>query len=124
MANAIKRALDVMFNDIAKSKNALKRILNPSLEGAGSRIYPPKGPRKDEKYGIRIDKGEPVHGQPNVLRLKLQANSNAENRTIRDLARKDSHAELATADIDVSQEPTEENLEAVKEQFYKSLEVD
>jgi hypothetical protein len=124
MANAIKRALEAMFNDILKSKNALKRVLNPSLEGAGSRIYPPKDPSKDAKYGIRIDKGEPVHDKPNTVRVKLQANSNAENKTIRDMAKKDSHAVLATADIDVTQDITEENLDAIKDQLYKSLKSD
>jgi hypothetical protein len=121
MANAIKKALESMFNDVVKSKNGLNRILNPFATGAGSRLYPQKDPKKEEKYGIRINKGELVDGQDNILRLKLQANSNATNKTIRDMARADSHADLATADIDITQEPSEENLDALKEMFFDSL---
>ncbi|KAM5465530.1 hypothetical protein MauCBS54593_006305 [Microsporum audouinii] len=122
MVNAVKRALESMFNDVLKSKNGLKRILNPSAAGPGSRLYPPKDPKKEEKYGIRIDKGELVNGQNNILRLKLQANSNAANKTIRDMAKADSHADLATADIDITQEQSEENLNALKDMFFESLE--
>ncbi|KAL8990507.1 MAG: hypothetical protein Q9177_000858 [Variospora cf. flavescens] len=121
MANAIKAAVKELFADISKSQSGLKRVLNPGVDGAGSRIFPSKTAKNDSKYGIRIDKGEPVDGKPNVIRLKLQLNSNATNKTIRDLAKKDSHKVVATVDVDTSQEANEENLEKVEDGFLNSL---
>jgi hypothetical protein len=84
-------------------------------------VYPARNQKNDAKYGIRIDKGEAVHGQPHVGRLKLQASSNADSKTIKDLAKKDPHAVLATVDVDTTQEATEDNLEKLKDDMLSSL---
>jgi hypothetical protein len=123
MASAIKKAIEKLFADALKSKGAINRLTQPSATGAGGRVYPARTQKNDAKYGIRIDKGEVVDGQPNVVRLKLQANSNAESKTIKDLARKDPHAVLATVDVDTTQEATEDNLRKVKEDLLSNLNI-
>ncbi|KAH8589705.1 hypothetical protein B0O99DRAFT_332067 [Bisporella sp. PMI_857] len=123
MSSAIKKAIEKLFGDAQKSKGAITRLTKPSTEGAGGRVYPARNQKNDAKYGIRIDKGEEVHGQPNVVRLELQANSNADSKTIKDLARKDPHAVLATVDVDTTQEATEENLAKVKEDLLSNLKI-
>jgi hypothetical protein len=57
------------------------------------------------------------------VRLKLQASSNAESKTIKDLAKKDPHAVLATVDVDTTQEATEDNLLKLKEGLLSNLEI-
>ena len=52
MVRAVVEAVKKLFADIAQSQSAMRRILNPSIEGAGSRVYPPQNPKKDEDYGI------------------------------------------------------------------------
>lgn len=123
MANAVKTALAELFADVSKSKSGLQRLLKPSVDGAGSRVFPSKTAKNDGRYGVRIDKGEPVNGKQDTIRLKLQINSNATNKTLRDLAKKDSHKVIATADVDSSQEASQENLEKVKQDFLDTLDV-
>ncbi|KAL2054581.1 hypothetical protein ABVK25_004883 [Lepraria finkii] len=82
MANAVKTALAELFADVSKSKSGLQRLLKPSPDGAGSRVFPSKTTKNDGRYGVRIDKGEPVEGKQNTIRLKMQINSNATNKTL------------------------------------------
>lgn len=79
--------------------------------------------KNDAKCGIRIDKGEAVNGQSNKLRLHLQINSNAESKTLRDLAKKDPHRVVSTADVDTQQGAPKESLEDLEAQFKKNLKV-
>ncbi|KAL9101969.1 MAG: hypothetical protein Q9163_002827 [Psora crenata] len=123
MANAVKTALGELFTDVSKSKSGLQRLLKPSPDGAGSRVFPSMTAKNDGRYGVRIDKGEPVKGKDNIIRLKLQINSNASNKTLRDIARKDSHRVIATADVDWTEEVSQEKLEKVKQDFLDSLDV-
>ena len=123
MANAVKAALAELFADISQSKSGLQRLLKPSPDGAGSRVFPAKTPKNDGRYGVRVDKGEPVKGKQNTIRMKLQINSNATNKTLRDLAKKGSHKVVATADIDSIQEVSIENLEKIKQNFLETLDV-
>ncbi|KAM5468643.1 hypothetical protein MferCBS49748_003401 [Microsporum ferrugineum] len=99
-----------MHNRAKTSASARKRILNPSKEGAGTRVFPPANASNDKKIGVRLDKGEMVQGKPGFLRLKLQANKGAEDPTLKKMADKNSHKVLATIDVDTTQDPTVENL--------------
>lgn len=119
--NAVKGALKNLFADISKTPSAVKRVLNPTLDGFGSRVYPSRTEKNDSKHGIRIDKGEAIQGKPNFVRLNLQLNSNASDNTIRDLARKDSHRVVATYDVDTTQEANQENLDKALDGFLKNL---
>ncbi|KAF1935992.1 hypothetical protein EJ02DRAFT_482698 [Clathrospora elynae] len=46
MSNSVKKAIQKLFDDAAKSKSTMSRLLNPSADGAGSRVYgtPPGTP--------------------------------------------------------------------------------
>ena len=123
MANTLRKAIQTLFKDVAKSESTMKRLLNPTMEGAGSRVFPARTAKNDQHYGIRIDKGEPVKDKPNTIRLHLQINSNAESSTLRDMANEDSHKVVSVADIDTTQEVTEENLEKVVKEFLKNVKV-
>lgn len=123
MANAVRKAMSKMFEDAAKSEGAMRRLLNPSSDGAGSRVFPARNDKNDKNYGLRIDKGELVDGNPNIIRLKLQANSNAESSTIRDMARKNPHRVLSTADVDTTQPANKDGLGKLKSNFNSNLDI-
>ncbi|KAK2800298.1 hypothetical protein FQN51_006206 [Onygenales sp. PD_10] len=108
--NSICNGLKRMHNRAKTSLSARKRILNPSPEGSGSRVYPAQSSPTDKKIGVRLDRGERVHGKLNILRLKLQVNKGAEDPTLKKLADENSHKVWATIDVDTTQDPTEENL--------------
>jgi len=121
MSNAVKECLKIIFDEAVKSQSAMNRILKPSMEGAGTRMYPPRTTKNDEKFCLRIDKGEPVHGKPNVVRANLQLNSKAGRKTIMEMAKKNPHAKISHADIDTSQEATPEALADVFAQFTENI---
>ncbi|KAL9025063.1 MAG: hypothetical protein Q9196_006050 [Gyalolechia fulgens] len=122
MANVIKGAINKLFAEVAKTPSAVKRILNPTLDGGiGTRVYPPRTAKNDSKFGVRIDRGELIPGEPTLVRMNLQLNSNAENTTIKDLARKDSHKVVAVYDVDITQEANAENLDKAKNGFLDSV---
>ncbi|KAE8151529.1 hypothetical protein BDV25DRAFT_152518 [Aspergillus avenaceus] len=123
MTSAIKKAIKTLFDDAARSKSAMARLLNPAAEGAGGRVYPAKNAKNDKRYGIRIDKGEAVHNKPNTIRLKLQINSNAESSTLRNLAKSDPHRVVSNADVDTQQEVTKENLDKMEDDFIENLDL-
>ncbi|KAB8356535.1 hypothetical protein FH972_024118 [Carpinus fangiana] len=110
MARAVKDAIRAMFLDISNSKSSIKKVLNPAMEGAGWRVFPARTQRNDEKYGLRIDKGEPVAGKADTVSVKLQINSNASRKTLKDLAKEDPHRVIAEAEVDTKQAATKENL--------------
>lgn len=121
MANALKEAVRELFLSIRSSKSAAKRVLNPISDGAGTRLYPPKTKRNDEKFGIRIDKGELVHDKPGHVRLKLQINSDAKDKTLQTMAKKDSHKTYASADVDATQDITDDALDKLEQEFLSSV---
>jgi len=122
MANAVKAAIAELFAGVSNSKSGL-HLLRPSPDGAGSQVFPAKTTKNDGRYGVRIDKGQPVNGEQKTIRLKLQINSNATNKTLKDIAKKDSHKVIATVDVDSTQELSTENLEKVKQNFLDTLDV-
>ncbi|SMQ56368.1 unnamed protein product [Zymoseptoria tritici ST99CH_1A5] len=121
MSSTLKKAVKEIFEEISKTKSNLKRVLNMSESGAGQRVFPPRTSKNDEKFGLRLDKGEPVQGKPGFIRLNLQANSNAKNNTIREMAQKDSHRVLASIDIDTKQEANKENASKLRDQLIGKL---
>lgn len=121
MSSTVKNAVKEIFAEITKTKSNLKRMLNMSESGAGRRVFLPKTARNDEKFGLRLDKGEPVQGKPGFIRMNLQANSNAKNKTIREMAQKDSHRVLASVDVDTRQEANEENAAKIRDQLIGKL---
>ncbi|GAB7356584.1 hypothetical protein MBLNU459_g7315t3 [Dothideomycetes sp. NU459] len=122
MSSAVKKAVREIFDEISKRKSNMKRVLNMSESGAGQRVFPPRTAKNDEDFGLRFDKGEPVRDKPGFIRLNLQANSNAKNKTIREMAEKNSHRVLASVEIDTKQEPNKENALKIRDQFLQSLE--
>ncbi|SMR62375.1 unnamed protein product [Zymoseptoria tritici ST99CH_1E4] len=121
MSSTLKKAVKEIFEEISKTKSNLKRVLNMSESGAGQRVFPPRTSKNDEKFGLRLDKGEPVQGKPGFIRLNLQANSNAKNNTIREMAQKDSHRVLASIGIDTKQEANKENASKLRDQLIGKL---
>lgn len=79
MSSAVRKSVRDIFDEILKRTSNLKRVLNMSEEGASQRVFPPRAPKNNEAFGIRLDKGETVKGKPGHVRLKLQANRDAKN---------------------------------------------
>ena len=120
MPRKLTEAIERIFDEAGKSKGAITRILKPSASGAGTRIYPARTAKNDSKYGIRLDKGELVHGTTSTIRVHLQINSNASDKTLADLAKKNPHKVFASVDVDSAQEATLENLNILKNAFVEA----
>ncbi|KAF7444380.1 hypothetical protein A1F99_109330 [Pyrenophora tritici-repentis] len=92
-----------------------------NTEGAGTRVFPAKTNKNDEKSGLRINKGEALHNEPHKHNVFLQQNENVEDPAIRKLAKKNSHAKLSHTIIDTTKGTTEEAVTEVWEQFENNL---
>jgi hypothetical protein len=117
MTNKVKDAICAMFASIANSESAMKRVLNPSADNPGTRVYPSRTTKNYKKYGLRLDKGHALHEKPNMVGLNLQANIGADDPTIAQLAAKNSHEKIVTVYIDNTQAVSLENLSAVENAF-------
>ena len=100
----------------------MSRILNPSTNGSGGRVYPPQQQKKDEQFGIRLDKGEAKDGK---VPLNLQINANAGKTTLKDMVKKfGSHKKYATVEVDPNQEVSEANMDNLQEQICDEIDSD
>ena len=76
-----------------------QKLLRPAVgdnSAVGQRVIPPR--THDSSIGVRIDRGAQVG---NRVLIYAQPNKNASNHTIRELANKDSHQNLAEAWVDM-----------------------
>ncbi|GIK00799.1 hypothetical protein Aspvir_004828 [Aspergillus viridinutans] len=124
MASTIKRALRSLFAEAKKSETAMKKILNPPQDDsfAGSRIYPARHKKKDEDFGIRIDRGPSVKDKPNMVNINLQINSNAGKKSLQQLVKKHgSHKKFVTVQVDSQQEVTAENMDKLQEKIESEI---
>lgn len=74
----------------------------------GKRVIP--APTHDKAIGVRIDRGVQVG---NKIKIYLQPNKDAANPTIKALANKNSHQNLAEAWVDVTKPITNETVDEV-----------
>lgn len=124
MSSSLKRAVRELFVEAKKTTSALKKILNPPNDDSfsGNRIFPAKDNKKEEKFGIRIDRGQSVKGQPNLVTINLQVNSNANKKSLQDLVKKyGSHKKYVTMEVDTTQQVTTENLDKLQESIESKI---
>jgi hypothetical protein len=124
MATTIKRAIRSLFAEAKKSNSAMKRILNPPQDEsfAGSRIYPARDKKKDEDFGVRIDRGPSVKDKPNMVNINLQINSNAGKKSLQQLVKKyGSHKKYVTVQVDAQQDVTGENMDRLQERMESEI---
>lgn len=79
---------DVPWKKVIKKAQAVDR---------GDRIYPAQDGVQDAKKNFRFDKGSLVDGKPEII---LQANKQAENKSVREAAARNSHEILAKGVVD------------------------
>ena len=95
---AVIDALKALRQRSLKVSSTKRKLLRPSVgdnTAAGRRVIP--APSHDPSLGIRIDRGVQVGNQ---IKIYVQPNKNANNRTIKDLANQNSHQNLAEAWVD------------------------
>ncbi|RAK99334.1 uncharacterized protein BO80DRAFT_436215 [Aspergillus ibericus CBS 121593] len=97
---------------VRKVSSTRLKLLRPAVgdnNAAGSRIIPARN--HDSSIGVRIDRGMQVDKR---VKIYVQPNKNADNRTIKDLANKNSHQNLAEAWVDI-EDPIEDSTITVHE---------
>lgn len=121
MSRALKDGVRSLKQWVTTSTSRATRIVKGEGE-AGTRAAPARTPANDSKIGVRLDNGEIVTKDgKQYKRYKLQANKNASNSTIKELANKNSHRVFAEADIPLDESiPFDERLSS----FWQDLEED
>lgn len=107
------KRIDKFFDRIVKNYNLVDKFSkNPT---PGSRIVPPRNPKDDISYGLRIDAGELINGKRKVV---LQVNSVIDTPGLKDWKNKHStHAKLATASFDTDAEDKAREVEQLVEKL-------
>ena len=71
----------------------------------GTRAAPTQAGNNDKKIGSRLDNGEAfTKGGKQYKRYKFQVNKGADEKTLKELADKDSHKVWAQADMPIGEE--------------------
>ncbi|KAK2803683.1 hypothetical protein FQN50_006901 [Emmonsiellopsis sp. PD_5] len=106
---------------VASSKNRMTKIVRGNGT-PGERAAPTKSGTNDSKIGSRLDVGALVtKNGKQYRRYYLQLNLDAENSTIRKMARKDSHRNWSFADVEIKENPTEEETAAALDSLFDDL---
>lgn len=75
----------------------------------GHRLWPSKTPLNDTKYNFRADRGSEL--PDGKVELIIQANKNAEDKSVRQSAQKDSHRIVAKVVVDPVNDPSGVSVE-------------
>ena len=103
MSRALKEALESLFDNILQT-TARVRTIAEGNGTPGTRAAPARNANNDKRFGVRIDNGERViKDGVEYKRYKMQANKEAENATIREMADKNPHKVLAVADLPIQE---------------------
>ncbi|KAM5441249.1 hypothetical protein MferCBS31731_003677 [Microsporum ferrugineum] len=95
----VRETIGLLRTRCLTSASSRQKLLRPSVgdnSAAGRRIIP--APSHDAKIGLRVDRGIQVG---DLIKIYVQPNKNATNKTIRTLANKDSHQNVAEAWVNV-----------------------
>lgn len=118
MRGALKDSLQSLKAWVFQSPSRIQKL----AEGTGpmgTRAAPTQTGTNDKKIGSRLDFGEDiVKDGKEYKRYKLQINKGADNKTLRQLADKDSHKVWSTADIPVG----EGSMEDAVDKLFEDLE--
>ncbi|KAF4221629.1 hypothetical protein CNMCM8980_005621 [Aspergillus fumigatiaffinis] len=96
---AVLDALRSLRQRALKVSSTKQKLLRPAVgdnTAAGRRIIPAQ--THDSSIGVRIDRGMQVEKR---IKIYVQPNKNADNRTIKELANQNSHQNLAEAWVDI-----------------------
>ena len=95
---AVIDGLRALRDRVRAKSSTRQKLLRPSVgdnAASGRRVIP--APTHDRSIGVRIDRGVQVGDR---IKVYVQPNKQADNRTLRDLANKNSHQNLAEAWVD------------------------
>ncbi|GES57855.1 putative phosphotransferase enzyme family protein [Aspergillus terreus] len=95
---AVLDALRSLRQRALKVSSTKQKLLRPAVgdnTAAGRRIIPAQ--THDGSIGVRIDRGMQVDKR---IKIYVQPNKNADNRTIKELANQNSHQNLAETWVD------------------------
>jgi len=117
MSRALRSGAEKVKAYIKDSQARIDKLLHG--EGVpGHRAFPARGGNMDKKLGVRIDYGEKFElAGVEYQRFMLQANKGSDDKTLKEMANKDSHKVWSHADIPVRKVPKEEEDDAVDDFF-------
>lgn len=122
MSRAITKALGKLEKWVTTTKSRQGTIAQGNGT-PGTRAAPTRAGNNDAKLGCRLDFGEVyVKGEKKYQRYYLQLNKQAEDSTIQKLAQKNSHQNWSYADVEIKENPTEEDKKEASTSLFEQLE--
>jgi SRSO17 transposase len=122
MPSAKSNSLSALKKWLTASTSRMKTVVSSSGT-AGYRAAPAQSGNNDAKIGSRLDYGERFEKDGKTFqRLNWQLNKDAENSTLKKLAQQDSHYTWSTADVEVVNNPTKDEVKTKAEDIFEQLE--
>ncbi|KAI1936136.1 hypothetical protein LOZ12_005311 [Ophidiomyces ophidiicola] len=120
-SRAALKSLDALKIWFSGSKQRMKKLARGNGT-PGERAGPTQSGNNDSKIGSRLDVGEILQKDgKNFRRYFWQFNIDAENSTIRKAAQKDRHRKISYADVEMKENPTDEESNAILDTVFKTL---
>jgi hypothetical protein len=121
MSRSLKNSLHSLKNWVFQSESRVQTIAR-GQGTAGTRAAPTKSGNNDKKIGSRLDHGETFTKDGHQYkRFKFQVNKGAEDKTLKQLADKNSHAVYAEADLRLGQPDPHKAVENLFEDLEDNL---
>lgn len=97
-----------IFKKFLEAMPFAKVIQKTTSTPKGQRLWPSQTSKNDTKNNFRADKGAVLpDGRQEII---IQANKNAEDRSVRESAQRDSHRIVAKVVVDPEQDPDGDKL--------------
>ena len=121
MSRALKSSLQDLKNWVLQSNSRVQTIA-AGQGTAGTRAAPTQSGNNDKKIGSRLDNGEVFNKDgKSYKRYKFQVNKGADDRTLKDLADKNSHKVWAQADLPLGEADPRGTVERLFQDLDKDL---
>ncbi|KAF9730358.1 hypothetical protein PMIN06_009056 [Paraphaeosphaeria minitans] len=121
MSRSLKNSLQSLKKWVFQSDSRVTKIAN-GQGTPGTGVAPAQSGNNDKKIGSRLDNGETVlKDGKEYKRYKFQVNKGAEDKTLKELADKDSHKVYAHADMPIGEVDKRKAVENLFEDLEKVL---
>ncbi|KAF2259615.1 hypothetical protein CC78DRAFT_620902 [Lojkania enalia] len=121
MSRALKSSLESLKTWVFQSNSRVQKIAN-GQGTAGTRAAPAQSGNNDKKIGSRLDNGEAfTKNGKQYKRYKFQVNKGADDKTLKQLADKDSHKVWAQADMPIGDTDARKAVEQLFDDLEKDL---
>jgi hypothetical protein len=101
----LKAWIRIVKPHLIRNKDTIAKKLIPIAGGGSTRIWPARNAKNDEKFGLRIYRGQVIGSDPHKIKVYVQINHEAKDNALKEIVKgssRGSHTNIAEAIIDTT----------------------